>query len=865
MQGREKTHVQKKISDFFNVSKLSPPTADVRAPKSVKRKQKNTQVQNSEQRLLANELKCKIEKKTNEDVKCLAVNKTKNLKQFEKVQFERSVPKVISKNMDNFNFSNYVSSLNNDTNVKRNATTSLSTTPPKKVKQDVESNEEINCKQHETSELEFEGPDVITSIKEEPNDDVGNNETTSDTGNENDDIVCVSEYIDSMQKNEDYKNRLMKTEKCDEALEFKSEFVDKFQTLLYDSSKKSYLQKIMLYVIEHFYLYNLLYNGEIQLLHVFFSLPDDYQFFCYKLFTRQSKWQNILKFLNDIKMPQDKTTCYMITTLSEKGIVTTDYTTENFYTLLDLLTVEDLKTMHKDFKIKHMKRMTKNQLIWSILNYCKSQTTLTSDQSSILREKIGPCIQLTHGFHTVLFRLHLLYSFTNKDLNSTFKLQQFMDKINNADIILPSYTVHAEKIFDKESFAMYSSAWEYYQDYEKYSEKKKSKVEILLEIGKLVYSNFQEIVKTEARNNFLDRFNSGYIYIALLSRFCSDFPKEHDIILPILKSLLDQNKYCHHKRGNWYGQIATIYTKHFIDIDKAAQYLLEGLNCTYINDIQIEDLWIKANALIKRKKNRASEALCTRLAQLLPSKSPKIPSIQIFGTAVSNFGPGHKAIYSYETEDATVVGSVEEFTINHYASQGYRAIHCEGSLMVTIYIILFWDIIYEINVPQTFVSEIQTLPLDFFTPDFYTNRKSAIDKRLQDIAENWTFNQLTEFMYEHLKLHSNHYTGLCSLEILSNTEIIFDAMVCLGRKALSMICGRLAISFKEHRSGMPDLFVWTRDTGKCKFVEVKGHGDRIASNQSVWMKYLLNLGIDVEVCHVNSKGTKRANPMTPDN
>lgn len=40
---------------------------------------------------------------------------------------------------------------------------------------------------------------------------------------------------------------------------------------------------------------------------------------------------------------------------------------------------------------------------------------------------------------------------------------------------------------------------------------------------------------------------------------------------------------------------------------------------------------------------------------------------------------------------------------------------------------------------------------------------------------------------------------------------------------------------------------------QCKFVEVKSDNDRLSIKQKLWLNYLAEIGVDVEVCHVHCK------------
>lgn len=66
------------------------------------------------------------------------------------------------------------------------------------------------------------------------------------------------------------------------------------------------LRKIMKYILSKINLYNLLCNEEEEMLLNFFKMPVNYQFFCFKLYTRQPKWYNIYKLTNDIKLNLSK-------------------------------------------------------------------------------------------------------------------------------------------------------------------------------------------------------------------------------------------------------------------------------------------------------------------------------------------------------------------------------------------------------------------------------------------------------------------------------------------------------------------------------------------------------------------------------
>jgi Fanconi-associated nuclease 1 len=74
-------------------------------------------------------------------------------------------------------------------------------------------------------------------------------------------------------------------------------------------------------------------------------------------------------------------------------------------------------------------------------------------------------------------------------------------------------------------------------------------------------------------------------------------------------------------------------------------------------------------------------------------------------------------------------------------------LHCEGSILITIFGLLFWEIIFDASVPMVFQSPYQTAPLDFWTEMFYRSRKQRIDERIALIAACETGGMLFSCLY----------------------------------------------------------------------------------------------------------------------
>jgi fanconi-associated nuclease 1 len=94
---------------------------------------------------------------------------------------------------------------------------------------------------------------------------------------------------------------------------------------------------------------------------------------------------------------------------------------------------------------------------------------------------------------------------------------------------------------------------------------------------------------------------------------------------------------------------------------------------------------------------------------------------------------------------------------------------------------------------------------------------------------------------------------------------------CFKGEALACLCRVLGEDYGQRGSGVPDLFLWNYAEKHCKFVEVKGPGDKLQENQKVrislrcqfmifkdvcqlWIDVMLRANANVEVCHVEEQG-----------
>ena len=203
--------------------------------------------------------------------------------------------------------------------------------------------------------------------------------------------------------------------------------------------------------------------------------------------------------------------------------------------------------------------------------------------------------------------------------------------------------------------------------------------------------------------------------------------------------------------------------------------------------------------------------------------------------------------------------SVEQVALTHCIKKlGFTdGKHAETSTLTTLFGLLFWDIIFEDKqVKNVFVDRFQTRPLDLMSDFFYTNRKELIDSRL-DLLDNSPIDIICELIASTWNTNQNTECSMVSWGLFSSVEQLLSLVRCFTSKQLTSLCRYFCTSYRYCRSGGPDLVVWSTKTNQCKFVEVKGPGDRLSQTQMVWLDFLISNSIDCEVMHVKGTNSKR--------
>eukprot|EP00050_Salpingoeca_kvevrii_P001856 m.181821 g.181821 ORF g.181821 m.181821 type:complete len:260 (-) comp10475_c0_seq4:409-1188(-) len=193
---------------------------------------------------------------------------------------------------------------------------------------------------------------------------------------------------------------------------------------------------------------------------------------------------------------------------------------------------------------------------------------------------------------------------------------------------------------------------------------------------------------------------------------------------PLLYHLLSQQLQAD-CRGRWWDRLSVDLSQHIGRSDLALDVCKAGLEDPNVRTGHKLALAKRARRIAQSKR---SPELAVRISEFpcLGLREPDFVTITgIVLDAQGDPSRGQKLSFLYEGQSC----SVEDLVIHHAERHGWRGRHCEGSLFMTIFGLLMWDIIFA-DIPNVFCCRFQSAPLDFRTDAFFRQRQSMIEKRL---------------------------------------------------------------------------------------------------------------------------------------
>ncbi|XP_019969572.2 fanconi-associated nuclease 1 [Paralichthys olivaceus] len=618
-------------------------------------------------------------------------------------------------------------------------------------------------------------------------------------------------------------------------------------------------------------------QDDMSLVHAFEKLSVMGQKLYVRLFQRKLKWLQVNKLdyeqiCSDLGPVAEE--------LVQSGFLLSENDLEDLGEALDLLPAPELKALAKSFHLGSSGTQ-KQQLVDGLLNLSKQKSIFSLSPAQNIRAVIlkrvkklaGSCVRLCHGPRAVFSRILLLFSLTDtmdeEEMAAAGQSQLFtILLVNSGRLAFPDYTMQrTTKVFqDRDDLIRYELSMRSLQEVN--SAMQAGQWEEALELYTVAKSAWQELKKNHDFSHqeelpvFLRSFTTGWSYTRILSRGVEILQRlrQYEEAVEELHTLLSQSVYCPDSRGRWWDRLALNLHQHLKKPEQAICAIRDGLTDTLVRTGHKLSLHQRA---IRMKESASFKKYRLQLRDLPTIQVQDVKHVTIRGQLFPHEGGMGKSRFllhaneeGKESDDATVICSVEELCLAHYRQQGFdQGIHGEGSTFSTLFALLLWDVIFMEGIPDVFRNPYQTCPLDLYTDCFYENRKEAIDSRVQLLSEA-SVETLHSMLEDVWTSQEGKVCSLVSWERFSSLQHAQSLVSCLGGAFLGGVIARMSKDYRHCRGGLPDLVVWNTSENTYKLVEVKGPSDRLSQKQQIWLDELQKLGADVEVCHVEACGAR---------
>lgn len=186
-----------------------------------------------------------------------------------------------------------------------------------------------------------------------------------------------------------------------------------------------------------------------------------------------------------------------------------------------------------------------------------------------------------------------------------------------------------------------------------------------------------------------------------------------------LSLLLDFKNICSHRRGRYWNRLSLDILHSGGSVFDVLQVCHKALEDKSLNDGERSIIARRTIRLIRtaRKKGEVGNSeldlqKIMKVSRRCTVNNPidywhSLPEDCIVGRPVNWSKYGRNLFFG---QNEQLLG-VEELCLEHYSFQGWNGIHCEGSLMNTLFGIFFWDILF-MDVADVFQNEYQRAPLD---------------------------------------------------------------------------------------------------------------------------------------------------------
>ncbi|KAI9298594.1 hypothetical protein K502DRAFT_322697 [Neoconidiobolus thromboides FSU 785] len=517
--------------------------------------------------------------------------------------------------------------------------------------------------------------------------------------------------------------------------------------------------------------------------------------------------------------------------------------------LIAMMTLPQLKTIVKGEKwFDGFKSKPKDIITQKLILHCKNQPSLFAFSNWKLKNNNRERIQLNLNIRQLFDRLQLAYHRT-LPLNQCHLTKAILVQSNK--LCFPKYQVSRNRQFflNQQHFLNFEYAnIMYHITIEAFHMKNEKEFyyQIIKEIANECYEQWQKEIEFFDNYKLMDyqlNYTAGYLFTKIQEIKLRVLANEKKYLeeSELLQILLKQKIYRIKKRGIWYNRLGLILQNYFKkDKDKLKlgfDICIKGLNDSLLN---LDD-----KEMIYDRLRKIKNINITFNFQLPLFKKPT--TIELIAQKLLNNCKSAKTRRIYRSTDGSE-NTIEELALDHFKKQGYIGYHCEGKLITTLFIYLFWDILF-MPVSNVFETQYQSQPLDFMSKCFYQNRKEVIETHLSYIKTGMGLSVLKK-NYNEINKTLVKVVGFDPIYSLLDLTSIVKYLPVNG---LINIMRKLIMDYNYYFTGFPDLTLIHLDKKYVRFAEVKGPGDILSFKQKTWLRDLSDNDIQADVIYFKVK------------
>lgn len=193
--------------------------------------------------------------------------------------------------------------------------------------------------------------------------------------------------------------------------------------------------------------------------------------------------------------------------------------------------------------------------------------------------------------------------------------------------------------------------------------------------------------------------------------------------------------------------------------------------------------------------------------------------------------------------DSQYINQVENGVVDYYQRHDIYAVRTENSLWLSLFGLVFWDIIYEEDT-RGLANEFDIRPNVLIENRLYLDHADLIEATLEQFHD---CKHVIDFLLKQVSRHHGKVTTLFHWHSKLLDNIILMLKHCTVSSCLEMLRA-MAKDFHSFKDGFPDIMVI--EDNQLRFEEIKATGDQVRRNQLISLNKLKENGFNVRITRV---------------